>query len=109
MYDSLYSDQDGYTLSAISQSLEVHRPPVIINLMKTGKQKGGNDCGLFAVGVLTALAFGVDVTKVKFDQEGMRPHFVKCIESKEITLFPFSYVSSRDTMPANAIFKTFCL
>ena len=109
LYDSLYSDQDGDTMSAISQSLEVHRPPVIINLMKTGKQKGGNDCGLFAVGVLTALAFGVDVTKVKFDQEGMRPHFVKCIESKKMTLFPFSYVPSHDTMPANAIFKTFCL
>ena len=74
MYDSLYSNQDTDTLSAISWLLEVHRPPVIINLMKIGKQKGGNDCGLFAVAVLTALAFGVNVTKVKFDQGRMRPH-----------------------------------
>jgi len=109
VYDSLYSNQDADTLSAISGLLEVHRPPVIINLMKIGKQKGGNDCGLFAVAVLTALAFGVNVTKVKFDQGRMRPHLVKCIDSKEMTLFPSSCIPSHDTMPANAIMKTLCL
>ena len=56
VYDSLYSDQDADTLSAISGSLEVYWPPVILNLMKIGKQKGVDDCGLFAVAVLTALA-----------------------------------------------------
>ena len=63
------------------QSLEVFRPPVIVNLMNIGKQEVGNDCGLFAVAVLTSLANGVDVTKAKFDQTLMRPHLVNCIDS----------------------------
>lgn len=40
VYDLLYSDQDVDTLSAISWSLVVHQPPVIINPMSIGKQKG---------------------------------------------------------------------
>ena len=56
VYDSLHDNQDVDTLSAISQSLEVFRTPVIVNLMNIGKQKGANDCGLFAVAVLTSLA-----------------------------------------------------
>ena len=109
VYDSLYNDQDADTLSAISGSLEVHRPPVIVNLMNMEKQKGGNDCGLFAVAVLTALSIGVDVTKVRFDQRRMRPHLVKYIDSKGITLFPSMFIPSHDTTPANAIMKTLCL
>ena len=99
VYDSLYDNQDGDTLSAISQSLEVFHPPVIVNLMNIGKQKGGNDCGLFAVAVLTSLANGVDITKVKFDQALMRPHLVNCIDSKAPS------PSSIDSMPANSIIK----
>ena len=106
VYDSLYDNQDADTLSAISQSLEVFRPPVIVNLMNIGKQKGGNDCGLFAVAVLTSLANGVDVTKAKFDQALMRTHLINCIDSKEMTPFPSSSI---DTMPTNSIIKTLCL
>jgi len=106
VYDTLYNNQDVDTLSAISGSLEVFRPPVIVNLMNIGKQKGCNDCGLFAVVVLTSLANGVDVTKAKFDQALMRPHLVNCIDSKEMTPFPSSSI---DTMPANSIIKTLCL
>ena len=82
------------------------RPPVIVSLMNIGKQKGGIDCGLFAVAVLTSLANGVDVTKVKFDQALMRPHLVNCIDSKGMTPFPSSSI---DTMPTNSIIKTLCL
>ncbi len=78
----------------------------IVNLMNIGKQKGGNDCGLFAVAVLTSLANGVDVTKAKFDQALMRPHLVHCIDSKEMTPFLSSFI---DTIPANSIIKTVCL
>ena len=34
---------------------------------------------------------------------------VKCIDSKEMTLFPSSCIPYHDTMPANAIMKTLCL
>ena len=73
VYDSLYNNQDTDTLSAISWLLEDFRSPVIVSLMNIGKQKGGNDCGLFAVAALTSLANGVDVSKAKFDQALMGP------------------------------------
>ena len=63
VYDSLHSNQDADTLSAISGSLEVFCLPVIVNLMIIGKQKGGNDCGLFAVAVPMSLANGAESPK----------------------------------------------
>lgn len=74
VYDSLYTSQDPGTLSAISGSLEVFRPAIIVNIMDIEKQKGGDDCGLFAVAVLTALANGIDSNEIMFDQEEMRCH-----------------------------------
>ena len=105
VYDSLYEDQDADTLAVISGLIEFHRPPVIINLMSMGKQKGCTDCGVFTAAVLTALAMGVDVTKVRFDQGQMRSHLFKCLDSKEMTLFPSTH---DDILPGNPVLKTLC-
>ena len=107
VYDSLYTSQDPGTLSAISGSLEVFRPPIIVNLMDIEKQQGVDDCGLFAAAVLTALARGIDPTEIKFDQKEMRPHLLHCMESQEMTPFPI-HTSPRDTV-ANSIIMTLCL
>jgi len=35
---------------------------------------------VYAIAVSTALAFGHDPAKIKFDQSAMRPHLIKCLE-----------------------------
>ena len=49
--------------------------------------------GLFAVAVLTAIANGIDVGGINFDQSGMRRHFIECIEAKLLTPFPFQVIN----------------
>ena len=38
------------------------------------KQEGGADCGVFAIAVATAIAFGFDPTTLRFSQREMRGH-----------------------------------
>ena len=52
------------------------------------KQVGGMDCGVFAIAAVTALAFNIDPSAVRFKQEDMRPHLVTCFKNQKFTLFP---------------------
>ncbi len=59
--------------------------------MKLGRQTGSQDCGLFVIAFMTSLAHGQNPTDVKYLQEEMRIHLVKCIESQEMISFPTSF------------------
>ena len=52
------------------------------------KQKGYNDCALFAIAFATTLCHGGDPTTKRYDQRAMRPHLVDCLESSRMTEFP---------------------
>ena len=83
VYDSVYDTVDKETamiiLSGGTCSLET---------MTIRKQSGSSDCGLFAIGISTALCFGLDPVTMKFDQVRMRPHFVNCFKKGALSLFP---------------------
>jgi len=53
-------------------------------ILKVQTQKGGADCGLFAVANMTALAHGIDPLPVHYDQSKI----ITCFEKGQITLFP---------------------
>lgn len=46
------------------------------------------DCGVFAIAFATALAFGMDPSKLRFDVSKMRPHLVECLKLKKMSPFP---------------------
>ena len=52
------------------------------------KQKGYNDCALFAIAFATTLCHSGDPTTKRYDQRAMRPHLVDCLESSRMTEFP---------------------
>ena len=52
------------------------------------RQKGGADCGLFAIAFTTAIAFGVDPSRLKLKQESMRAHLINCFNKNHLSLFP---------------------
>ena len=56
--------------------------------IRTQKQEGSIDYGVFAVAMATAIAFGRNPTKQVFQQKLMRAHFVNCLNKKCFTLFP---------------------
>ena len=45
-----------------------------------GKQQGGNDGGLYATAIATALAHAIDPATIIFDQAVMPSHLIQCIE-----------------------------
>ena len=52
------------------------------------KQKGGSDCGVYAIAVATTLLHGTKIGKYK--RTLMRPHIVQCFENFQLTTFPVS-------------------
>ena len=85
VFDSVYTSVDKGTKTVIAKLFQSSERLKIAALQK---QRGGDDCGLFAIAVATALSFGVDPSEVSFQQDAMRPHLVKCFEDGLMTLFP---------------------
>ena len=58
-----------------------------VEVPKMQQQVGGTECGTFAAAVVTAIATGSDPIYLTWIQTKMREHFIKCIETENITLF----------------------
>ena len=58
--------------------------------MKTQKQEGSKDCGLFAIAIATAIAYGADITVLRFNQAATRSHLVQCFTDKLSTHYMYS-------------------
>ena len=54
IYDSVYSSVDKATIAVITQLFQSSA----VKMVKSPKQKGGTDCGVFAIATATALAHG---------------------------------------------------
>ena len=52
------------------------------------KQVGGLDCGMFAIAIVTSLAFDVPPQNRQFDKLLMRHHIVDCFQKTCMTTFP---------------------
>ena len=69
--------------------------------MNVAQQTGASDCGLYALAILTCLANNMDPTTVVFDNEELRPHLAKILETRKIAPFPVS----KHRKPANSVGK----
>ena len=49
-------------------------------------QAGGSDCGPFAIAFAAALAFEKNPEDY-FDQDALRPHLIKCLESEKMSIY----------------------
>ena len=87
VYDSLYKSIDKDTKQAILNMFK-KVGQVKINSVNMQTQRGGTDCGVFAIAIATFLGYGDDPTKLKFQQENLREHLLKCLESGTLTVFP---------------------
>ena len=55
---------------------------------KTQSQIGSSDCGVFAIAFATDLAFGLKPASHHYEQDKLRPHFLECLKSEQMTPFP---------------------
>ena len=57
-------------------------------MMNIAKQRETTNCGLYAVAILTCLAFGDDPTEKNFDHTALRLHLRQCLEKGFLDCFP---------------------
>ena len=84
IYDSLYTSLDGPTKMVVSSLFHARTN---MHMQPLQKQVGGTDCGLFAIAVISAIAYGKDPSLLQFKQEEMREHLLNCFKNEYITLF----------------------
>ena len=87
IYDSVYSSINKETENVVCGMFNAGSK-MQVKMRPFQKQSGGMDCGLFALAAVTALAFNVDPSVLKLNQETMRQHLVTCLRNHKFTLFP---------------------
>ena len=85
IYDSLFTSLDCATRSLVLQLFGEDKQ---IKMQSCPKQQGGDDCGLFAIAISTAIAYSVKPTTITFNQAAMRRHLLKCFEQQNLVVFP---------------------
>lgn len=51
-------------------------------------QKGGEDCGCFAIAFCVSVLYGDDPASLVYNQQQMREHIANCLANKHFTPFP---------------------
>ena len=82
VYDSVYFHFDEEVKDLISNLFDRDMSK------EMPKQKGGSDCGVYAIAVATTILHGTKIGKYK--RTLMQPHIVCCFENFQLTTFPVS-------------------
>ena len=85
VFDSLYTSVDEDTKSVIFNLFEFEGEPKL-NIINIQVQDGVDDCEIFAIAYITALAF--DTEPAQFQQSLMREHILKCFQDRMMVPFP---------------------
>lgn len=91
LYDSLYSSLSSGTIKTIASLFRFQSPTFtvkVMNVLNVAQQVGSQDFALYAIAFMTSLSYNEDPTIIKYLQEEMRDHLIKCFEKKELIPFP---------------------
>ena len=86
--DSVQKSLDDKTKSTVCRLFQRESTPPVIKVVNPQRQKGEEDCGLFAIAYATAIAFDQNAAKKRFNQESMWTHLAACLQQNKITPFP---------------------
>lgn len=79
-----------------------------VEVVDVQRQRGGSDCGLFAIACAVSVAFGELPQSVKFLQAEMRPHLVSCLEKEMFSPFPRTAGKRKPKKSRRVQIKLFC-
>ena len=88
IYDSLQTTLSLESETVIARYLHCKSPHIVMKFVNIAMQSGSTECGLYAVAVMTALAFGQDPAVLVFHQNSLRTHLGECFQTGYIQLFP---------------------
>ena len=101
LYDSAYTSISTDTLEVIAQLVHTKEQSIKIQMMNVAQQSGTTDCALYAMAVITCLALGMDPLSVILNRDELRPHLVKSLETRTISIFPVK----KHRRPVNRVTK----
>lgn len=85
--DSVFVRLDAETRTTIMKTFQLKKTKDII-MTPMQKQDGSTDCGVFAIAVMTSLAYEEDPSRVKYNQMQLREHLSNCITKGNLVCFP---------------------
>ena len=90
LYDSLQCSPSVETQTIIAKYLRSQSTSIKINVINVATQKGNTDCGLYAVAMMTSIAYKEDPVNVVYSQADLRIHLKQCFEKGYLETFPVS-------------------
>lgn len=100
VYDSIpYGDVSSRVKEQLCALIFSESKQIALNFPQLQCQRGGGDCGLFAIAFATSLCTGLDPTDLKYEQHYLRDHLLNCIKKKSITPFPCTLNMKKNTLP----------
>ena len=93
LYDFLYSRKDGIPEELQQQLRTVYKRAatkghIVVTVPAVQQQKGGQDCGVYAIACLFLLALGDKPEEVHFKQEEIKMHLKTCFETETVLSLP---------------------
>jgi len=88
IYDSLQTTLTLKSETVIARYLHSKNSHIVMKFVNIAMQCGSTECGLYAITIMTALAFGQDPALLVFDQISLRTHLGECFQTGYIQLFP---------------------
>ena len=90
LYDSLQCSPSAETQTVIAKYIRSQSKSVKIKVINVATQKGKTEYGLYAVAMMTCIAYKEDPVNVVYSQANLRIHLQQCFEKGFLEKFPIS-------------------
>ena len=108
LYDSSSLNINEHLKWLLSKLVCTQKPQFTVRIACLAKQSANSDCGLYAIGYITHLAFGLDPSLFVLKQQALRSHFIHCIEQKTISPFPILREHRQPSTPTVVTIEVHC-
>ena len=83
---------------------------ITLEFIDVHRQKGPNDCGVFAVVYAASLCLNEEPSNLSFNQSALRQHLIQCLEAGEFSSFPVLDLKRRHGFKVNSrqAVKVYC-
>ena len=106
-YDTMNYSSSGDVQLQIAAIMHCEADTITLEVQSTQKQRGPNDCALFAIAYAVDLCCENDPTMLWYNQHKMREHLVECLQEKKMRPFPSRVC--RPSKPLTISFAVYCV
>ena len=106
IFDSAFDDIPYLEEQVIASIVDTKASDLQMLMMDVQRQTNGNDCGLFSIANAITLCLGLNPCDFNYRIPLMRSHLMKCLENREMKMFPLTVQGSRKRKKKSCIKST---